>query len=106
MYVWGSDVIHVCMVVSMLMSQCSHTYVHVKVHVALKYQIIWCVEFNVGFMLHFSTDKTRWMESIQRPQNEGEEEKIYQHWGKWWMLHHHHGGVGEGTLLPPSYAWH
>ena len=29
-----------------------------------------------------STDKTRWMESIARPEVHKEEEKIYQHWGE------------------------
>ena len=37
-----------------------------------------------SFLFLCSTDKTRWMESIQRPHNEGEEEKIYEHWGEGW----------------------
>ena len=42
------------------------------------------ISCHVWFLVLCSTDKTRWMESIQRPHNEGEEEKIYQHWGKLW----------------------
>ena len=44
-----------------------------------------CMHAHTHMHTH-STDKTRWMESMERQDVQKDEEKIYQMWGKWEYL--------------------